>query len=76
MPAPSRLAVTGAAQATGRYLTRRYTAVTSALPGPAAPRRDRAEWARLADSAWDLPELDAGLDRACGDEQERIRRFR
>jgi hypothetical protein len=76
MPAPSRLAVTGAAQATGRYLTRRYTAVTSALPGPAAPRRDRAGWARLAESGSGLAELDVGLDRACGDEQEWIRRYR
>jgi hypothetical protein len=52
MPVPGRLAVTGGAQATGRYLMRRYAGVTSSLPG-----------------------LDAGRDRARGNEQERIRRY-
>jgi hypothetical protein len=39
-------------------------------------RRERAEWARLAEGVSGLAELDACLDRAWGDEQERIRRHR
>jgi hypothetical protein len=49
MPAPSRFAVAGGAQATGDYLTRRYTAAIPVLTGPA--ELDRAwggeqEWIR------------------------------
>lgn len=39
-------------------------------------KRERAQWARLAQSVPGLPELDADLDRAWGEEQERIRRYR
>jgi hypothetical protein len=39
-------------------------------------RRERAAWARLAERVSGLPELDADLDRAWGDEQEWIRRYR
>lgn len=38
--------------------------------------RQHAEWAQLADSVSGLTELDADLDHAWGDEQERIRRYR
>jgi hypothetical protein len=38
--------------------------------------RERAEWVRLAEGVSDLTELDADLDRAWGNEQERIRRYR
>jgi hypothetical protein len=39
-------------------------------------RRERAEWARLAESVDGPAELDPDLDRAWGDEQEWIRRYR
>ncbi len=39
-------------------------------------RRECAEWARLAAGVSGLTELDAVLDRAWGDEQEWIRRYR
>jgi hypothetical protein len=39
-------------------------------------KRERAEWARLTGSVSGLAELDAGLDRARGNEQEWIRRYR
>ncbi len=39
-------------------------------------RRELAEWARLADGVSGLVEMDTDLDRAWGDEQEWIRRYR
>jgi len=38
--------------------------------------RERAEWARLAEGVSGLAGLDGDLDRAWGDEQEWIRRYR
>ena len=54
-----------------------WTAVTVGHYRVTARRkRERAQWARLAQSVPGLTELDADLDRAWGDEQERIRRYR
>ncbi len=39
-------------------------------------RRECAEWARLAEGVSGLAEVDTDLDRAWGDEQEWIRRYR